>query len=185
MGDPATRGTEAEIKSVTKQIDRARQRHKISNSNALELLELRRNRNKNRKGHLDDVQFMGAPGPSHHAIQYTCCTMCGHILQKEVDASEMVCPNCGISEPYLESTRSGLAYNEDVEFVNNTYKRLNHMKEWLNQIQGRETAPIPKEIIEAVSKCLVRSGMQNTKQITWKKVRFALRNLNSENTTNT
>ena len=48
--------------------------------------------------------------------------------KKIVDASVMICPSCSVSEDYLESTRDGLSFNEDVEFVSNTYKRQNHMQ---------------------------------------------------------
>lgn len=105
------------------------------------------------------------------------CTVCGTMLQKVMDASVTICPNCGVSEPYLESTRSGLAFNEDVEFVNNTYKRQNHFQEWLNQVQARETAPIPDDIIRKISVQLYQSGTRKTSEITRPKVRAALKAL--------
>ena len=103
--------------------------------------------------------------------------MCGNVLEKVVDASVMICPKCGVSEPYLESTRNGLGFNEDVEFVNNTYKRQNHFQEWLNQVQARETAPIPDKVIQKIAWQLHQLGTRRTEDITRAKVRAALKAL--------
>ena len=108
-------------------------------------------------------------------VVYNTCTACGTVLEKIMDANVAICPQCGVSEPYLESTRNGLAFNEDVEFVNNTYKRQNHFQEWLNQVQARETAPIPDDIIRKISIQLYRTGTTSIQDITRPKIREALK----------
>lgn len=130
-----------------------------------------------REAHVTELFKRGAPPPSANTVVYTTCHVCGNVLEKVVDASVMICPKCGVSEPYLESTRNGLGFNEDVEFVNNTYKRQNHFQEWLNQVQARETAPIPDKVIQKIAWQLHRSGTRRTEDITRAKVRAALKAL--------
>ena len=98
-------------------------------ADAMELLEKRRNRKRKRSACANELDRMGSATIADHTVAYTTCQKCGHMLEKKiVDASVMICPSCSVSEDYLESTRDGLSFNEDVEFVSNTYKRQNHMQ---------------------------------------------------------
>lgn len=109
--------------------------------------------------------------------KYTKCTFCGQLLEKMMDASVMICPKCGVAQPYVESTRDGLAFDEDIEFLNNTYKQSNHLQEHLNHVQGRETSPIPWSVIHQIKRELYRAGLRSTSQITPGKLRDAMKHL--------
>lgn len=60
-----------------------------------------------------------------------------------------VCSNCGDTEYTILETESGL-YKEFGEKVKYPYKKINHFKEKLNQLQSRETSDVPEEICNIV-----------------------------------
>jgi len=69
------------------------------------------------------------------------------IIQEE---SIMVCPDCGDSE-YIILNNDKPNYKEISTDVNCfAYKKKNHFKEILNQIQGKESTTIPEEIYEKI-----------------------------------
>ena len=131
-------------------------------------------RREGRRAHVSELGARGTAPPSQHTVSYTSCLSCGGLLEKVVDASVTICPRCGVSEPFLESTRSGLAFNEDVEFVNNTYKRQNHFRS--GSTRSSPTAPIPDPVIQKISTAL-QGRCHKKEDITRTKVRAALKAL--------
>ena len=165
---------ERDIQEAEARCERLAREHKSLVRDAWQLVGSRR---EGRRAHVSELGVRGTAPPSQHAVSYTSCLSCGGLLEKVVDASVTICPRCGVSEPFLESTRNGLAFNEDVEFVNNTYKRQNHFQEWLNQVQARETAPIPDPVIQKISHELFKAGVHKKEDITRTAVRAALKTL--------
>jgi hypothetical protein len=93
-------------------------------------------------------------------------------------SSNYVCRDCGMCEYYMGEE---LSYKEEQEtsekMVNNSYKRDNHLNEWILQFQGRETTNIPKEVIEQLRAEFKKEKIEKLSDITQTKVKQYLRKL--------
>ena len=106
------------------------------------------------------------------------CPACGEKrLRKQTQESTTVCDACGASAPLLEATTSTLGYNDDssnCDMASFSYKRVNHMSEWLSCTQAKESAEIPQHILEKVMDALCEQRLSK-EQITPEHVRQALK----------
>lgn len=112
---------------------------------------------------------------SVYVLPHLRCAACNIHMHKMIDASVMVCPRCGTSSKYLDSSSKSLGYHDDVEYVSVSYKRQNHFQEWLNAFQGRETNTIPDSVIESVMSVLYSSGIRDKADITRDMIREILK----------
>ena len=123
-------------------------------------------------------EFKNHPSSSSRSVYvlpYLKCSTCGIHMHKLIDASVMVCPKCGTSTKYLDSSSKSLGYHDDIEYITFSYKRQNHFQEWLNAFQGRENTVIPPAIITKVMGVLFKNGIRNNRQITRDCVRQILK----------
>jgi hypothetical protein len=94
--------------------------------------------------------------------------------------SENICTDCGLSEYFLGEE---LTYKEEQEhwhcekIVNNSYKRDNHLNEWILQFQGQETTNIPDEVIEQLRSEFKKQKIKDVNEITQTKVKQLLKKL--------
>lgn len=94
--------------------------------------------------------------------------------------SEDICTDCGLSEYFLGEE---LTYKEEQEhwhcekIVNNSYKRDNHLNEWILQFQGQETTNIPDEVIEQLRSEFKKQKIKDVNEITQTKVKQLLKKL--------
>jgi hypothetical protein len=58
-----------------------------------------------------------------------------------------------------------------------SYKRINHLNEWLNQIQGKETTEIPEEIYDKILLEIKKQRITNMAELTYDKVKQILKQL--------
>ena len=114
---------------------------------------------------------------SVYVLPYMKCSQCGIHMHKLIDASVMVCPECGLSSKYLDSSSKSLGYNDEIEYVTFSYKRQNHFQEWLNSFQARENTVIPDETIQSIMQTLFEMGITKTEEITRLSIRTALKKL--------
>ena len=94
--------------------------------------------------------------------------------------SYMICPECGVDELYFESGMQGLTYEQEVNTDTNVhfaYKRINHFRELLAQLQAKETSDIPKDIIDNLRYELKKERIVNVSEITQTKVKHYLKKL--------
>lgn len=93
-------------------------------------------------------------------------------------SSNYICRDCGTCEYYMGEE---LSYKEEQEtsekMVNNSYKRDNHLNEWILQFQGRETTNIPKEVIDQLRAEFKKEKIEKLSDITQTKVKAYLRKL--------
>ena len=93
-------------------------------------------------------------------------------------SSNYICKDCGTCEYYMGEE---LSYREEQEtsekIVNNSYKRDNHLNEWILQFQGRETTNIPQEVIDQLRSEFKKQKIEKLSEITQKKVKTLLRKL--------
>ena len=107
------------------------------------------------------------------------CPGCGSDeLFVDTQTSSEVCRQCGVSTYVLGEE---LSYKEEQEcsekVVNNSYKRDNHLNEWILQFQGQETTNIPQEIIDQLRSEFKKQRIKDVKDITQQKVKQLLKKL--------
>ena len=102
---------------------------------------------------------------------YTCT--CGGQMELWVNStqSDLVCNECGATQPYIE-TYSGKESNEGM-----AYKRINHLAECLNALQGKEGTNVPQEVINAVKAEFKKNRISTTSEIKPSKVKQFLKKL--------
>lgn len=79
---------------------------------------------------------------------------CGAEFMESVNDAQLVCAVCHTTQEYLDASTSSLAYGDDVEWSSFSYKRMNHLSEWLNHFQARETTRVPLSVIQQVRDAL-------------------------------
>lgn len=89
----------------------------------------------------------------------------------------VVCLTCGYCACYLDATASAVSYGDDIEYSSFSYKRINHMNEWLLNIMGMETFEVPQHILTQVCDELWRQRVISPSDITFRRVREVLKTL--------
>jgi hypothetical protein len=79
---------------------------------------------------------------------------CGAEFMESVNDAQLICAVCHTTQEYLDASTSSLAYGDDVEWSSFSYKRMNHLSEWLNHFQARETTRVPSSVIQQVRDAL-------------------------------
>lgn len=102
--------------------------------------------------------------------------------ERTIDTREaiIVCNQCGLCEKYddFDFNKVDWSRADSVEYIQVfTYKRKNHFKEWLIQLQAKESTNIPQEIIEAIYKELKKERITEINDITYNRIRQYLKKL--------
>lgn len=108
------------------------------------------------------------------------CTNCNTEWTISNNDSTYICKNCGEYETYFETNSNGLTYEQEISTdtnVNFAYKRINHLREILAQIQAKETSNIPNEVLDALRTEFKKTRITDLSEITQDKVRFYLKKL--------
>tara|TARA_Y100000389_G_scaffold146531_1_gene145248 strand:- start:12100 stop:13314 length:1215 start_codon:yes stop_codon:yes gene_type:complete len=106
------------------------------------------------------------------------CPNCkiGKISNLQFDAV-VICLNCGYQDTLLaEQNRPVIMYNSK-DTSHYSYKRINHFKEWISQVQGKESTEIPAEVFEKILSELKKQRVIDFKSISYKTMRSILKNL--------
>jgi len=111
------------------------------------------------------------------------CKLCdSREFENDYKENTKICVKCGfISGTSTYNDISNLNYAESF-IVENTqqpfyYQRLNHFKEWLNQLQGREVTVIPDTVIELVLLEIKKERITDINCITSIKIKSYLKKL--------
>ena len=92
--------------------------------------------------------------------------------------STMTCTNCGYCYFYQDfgAAQFSNTTNNNSEFTCQfAYKRINHFREWLTQIQGKENTVIPTDLIIKIMKELKKERIENVNEITYEKIKKYLK----------
>ena len=127
----------------------------------------------NYKGKLDQDDYYGV------ITTYSKCSKCDSTdIFVNSRESTLVCRSCGLCTEHLGDE---LSYKEEQEVsmktVNNSYKRDNHLNEWIMQFQGRETTNIPNELMDQLRAEFKKQKIKDVKDITQAKVKTVLKKL--------
>lgn len=113
-----------------------------------------------------------------NATSQDVCPHCEDSIEMICDDSDMVCPVCGYSMNYIDSTLKFTSYQQDFEMVNYiAYKRINHFNEWLSQFQGNESTVVPQEVFDKLVLEFKKIRMTKTDTIKSEKIREFLKKL--------
>ena len=96
---------------------------------------------------------------------------CGGKVVVRAGEALLVCEKCGKTEVYVESHGVG-EHNEGM-----AYKRINHLTECLNALQGKEGTSVPSEVIEKVRAEFKKNRISSTADIKPSKVKQYLKKL--------
>ena len=124
--------------------------------------------------------------PEHDSIinnnnDQMCCADCGNTMKLSVNESYVVCENCGTYDIYFEPSVTGLTYEQEINADTNihfAYKRINHLRELLAQLQAKESSEIPLEILQQLRAEFVKGRIRDMAEITQEKVKYYLKKLN-------
>lgn len=116
--------------------------------------------------------------PPVYVVHGDMCEQCNVPMIVLASEALLGCPQCSRTRLYIQATSSRIAYGEEVEFANFSYKRQNHFQEWLNTFQAKESTEVPQPIIDAVMEDLyAKKKVRDVGKITQKKVKEVLKDL--------
>lgn len=120
---------------------------------------------------------MGDAAPEINIMNMDTCKNCN--VQKVIhpNHSRSLCPGCKQSFPYIEATPANIAYGDEVEHSSFNYDKGNHLREWINKIQAKESTIVSEEHLELVMQQLAENGFVDEKKIQKSDVQKALKQL--------
>jgi hypothetical protein len=89
----------------------------------------------------------------------------------------IICDACGYQELLLVEQNRPILKQNTKDTSHFSYKRINHFREWCNQVQGKESTDIPDEIFEKILNEIKKEKILDTKSITYNKMREILKRL--------
>jgi len=105
-----------------------------------------------------------------------CRKCCNSLTCLQQDAI-MICNICGYQEPLLVEQNRPILKQNTKDTSHFSYKRINHFREWCNQVQGKESTDIPNEVFEKILNEIKKEKINDTRNITYNKMREILKRL--------
>jgi hypothetical protein len=105
------------------------------------------------------------------------CNNCGNPLTCLQHDAIMICDCCGFQEPLLVEQNRPILKQNTKDTSHFSYKRINHFREWCNQVQGKESTDIPNEVFEKILNEIKKEKIIDTRTITYNKMREILKRL--------
>ena len=126
--------------------------------------------------------------------EYLTITNKNHIRKSNTDDSEIckcckspmvciqhdaiiICEICGYQELLLIEQNRPLLKQNTKDTSHFSYKRINHFREWCNQVQGKESTDIANEVFEKILNEIKKEKITDTKNISYAKMREILKRL--------
>jgi hypothetical protein len=105
------------------------------------------------------------------------CQTCNIPLTCVLQEGIMICTMCGYQELLLVEQNRPIYRQTNKDASNQSYKRINHFTEWVNQIQGKESTEIPEEIFEKIVHEIKKEKIKDTHKLSYNKMREILKKL--------
>ena len=106
------------------------------------------------------------------------CKDCNCNLIHDTSAGLLICYECGITQNFNISDLPEWNHAETHEYTKPySYKRTNHFKEWITQIQGREGTNLPDEVIQLLIIEIKKERLTDKTLITYCKIKEFLKKL--------
>jgi hypothetical protein len=97
------------------------------------------------------------------------------IIQNE---AIIVCDSCGATDYIIIESGKPTYKDHPVDTGAFSYKRLNHLREWLSQFQAKESTEIPDHVYDSLLKEIEKARITDISTITKERVRHFLKKLN-------
>jgi len=106
------------------------------------------------------------------------CNNCnkGNMINLQHEAIS-ICIECGHQDFLLAEQNRPIMINDKKDNIHYSYKRINHFREWCNQVQGKESTDIPNEVFDKILNELKKEKITDTKMLTPKHMRSILKKL--------
>jgi len=112
-----------------------------------------------------------------YCLQNT-CSHCGDCnITVLLQEGCIVCNSCHTLEYILVDHEKPSYKDPPKEAAYFAYKRINHLNEWLNQVQGKETTEIPEDVFISIILEIKKQKITNMATLTRKKVKEILKKL--------
>ena len=105
------------------------------------------------------------------------CRQCKNPMTCLQHDAIIICDKCGYQELLLVEQNRPILKQNIKDTSHFSYKRINHFREWCNQVQGKESTDIPDEIFEKILNEIKKEKIQDTRTITYGKMREILKRL--------
>jgi len=105
------------------------------------------------------------------------CKVCKNSMTCLQYDAIIVCNFCGYQELLLVEQNRPILKQNTKDTSHFCYKRINHFREWCNQVQGKESTDIPDEIFEKILIEIKKEKITDLKKITYLKMRDILKRL--------
>lgn len=107
------------------------------------------------------------------------CSFCNVDLVLDNKQALAICRECGVSISYND--HNDMRNLSDIDKSNLTYytpyKRINHFKEWLTQIQAKESTVIPNEILVNIRSELKKERIFDPEHVTRERIKRYLKKI--------
>lgn len=107
----------------------------------------------------------------------TKCINCNNEMTNLVQEALSVCLSCGYQDVLLSEQNRPIMLYDKKDGIHYSYKRINHFREWISQIQGKESTDIPNEVFERILNELKKEKITDTTKLTPKFMRTILKKL--------
>tara|TARA_B110001450_G_scaffold256601_1_gene287698 strand:- start:8824 stop:9939 length:1116 start_codon:yes stop_codon:yes gene_type:complete len=139
---------------------------------------------KNNKGEMYKMYMEKCfPSEVNRTVEYSLnntyrCKDCGFKTTNDISSGLTICFNCGLAEKSNISNLPEWNHAETHEYIKPySYKRTNHFKEWINQIQGREGTVIPADVINLLIIEIKKERLKDKSLVTYSKTKEFLKKL--------
>lgn len=106
------------------------------------------------------------------------CENCNTSLIHDSSSGLLICYTCGLTETFNISNLPEWNHSDTHEYIKPySYKRTNHFKEWITQIQGREGTNVPDEVIRLLILEIKKERLTDKTLITYYKIKEFLKKL--------
>lgn len=105
-------------------------------------------------------------GTGNRTQRQDICVTCKVPLTKSSREQMLVCPSCGFSIAYLDSTEAARTYGDEVEFTVTTSHRYNHWQEFVTRSQAREIKAVPRSTLGKIAMHIKDHGISRVEDVT-------------------
>jgi hypothetical protein len=105
------------------------------------------------------------------------CRGCGsNSIVRNEDEATFCCAECGQTTSFIEATSGCVAYGDEVDFSSSSfsYRPINHLNEFLNRFQVKETTRVPSAVMRRMMTYLFEvRGLRSVEELTFAELRRA------------
>jgi hypothetical protein len=105
------------------------------------------------------------------------CSQCNVEKRYNHIEGRLVCKICGLTNPLLIEAEKLNSKDKSNEKTTYPYKKINHLNEWLNQIQAKQTTDIPDSVFVEIKNELRKNREDDLTKLTPKRICEILKKL--------